>query len=150
MPRPFTIGQLATQTGVPSTTVRFYERRGLLEPEARSRGNYRQYGEGAVERLRFIRAAQASGFTLSDIRALLDFKDGHTAPCAEVRALIDGRLAHVAEQIEHLEQVRVTLARWRKLCQKAEREGRCGVIDRLSRTPARAGERKGRKAVESA
>ncbi len=68
--KPCTIGQLAAQADVPTSTVRYYERRGLLRCEGRTRANYRQYGEATLERLRFIRAAQAAGFTLVDIRSL--------------------------------------------------------------------------------
>ena len=56
---PLTIGQLAHATGVPTSTVRYYERVGLFKPDARTRSNYRSYSARAVERLRFIRAAQA-------------------------------------------------------------------------------------------
>jgi len=66
-----TISQLAKATGFPVSTIRFYERRGLLRPAGRSSGNYRLYGRGAGERLTFIRAAQAAGFELPEIKALL-------------------------------------------------------------------------------
>lgn len=60
MNNPFTIGQLAAQADVPTSTVRYYERRGLVRCEGRTRSNYRQYGEATLERLRFIRSAQAA------------------------------------------------------------------------------------------
>lgn len=80
----YTIGGLARGAGVPTSTVRYYERHGLLTSEARSRGNYRLYGPAALERLRFVRSAQAAGFTLSDITLLLRFRDGDPAPCQDV------------------------------------------------------------------
>ncbi|MCH8135258.1 MAG: MerR family transcriptional regulator, partial [Proteobacteria bacterium] len=92
-----TIGALAKQAGVPTSTVRYYERRGLLRPEGRSEGNYRLYGEEAMDRLQFVRSAQAAGFTLSDISALLRFRDGDAAPCKEVQDLITVRPAQVVE-----------------------------------------------------
>jgi len=64
----YTIGALARAAEVPTTTVRYYERTGLLPPEGRSGGNYRSYSVRSLERLRFIRAAQANGFTLDDVK----------------------------------------------------------------------------------
>ncbi len=126
-----TIGALAKQAGVPTSTVRYYERRGLLRPDGRSEGNYRVYGEEALDRLQFLRSAQAAGFTLSDISALLQFRDGDTAPCKEVQDLITVRLAQVVEQIDHLKLVERMLGTWRTVCREAERSGRCGVLERL-------------------
>lgn len=72
----YTIRALARAAEVPSSTVRYYERAGRLGPEERSGGNYRTYTQRSPERLLFIRAAQANGFTLDDSRSLLDFQDG--------------------------------------------------------------------------
>ncbi len=127
----YTIGQLAREADVPTSTVRYYERRGLLRPESRSRGNYRQYGEEALDRLRFVRSAQAAGFTLSDITALLSYQDDDAAPCKEVQDLIAARLDLVAEQIKHLKVVDRMLREWMKVCREAERAGRCGVLEGL-------------------
>ena len=127
-----TISQLARRVGVPTSTVRYYERRGLLRPDGRSPGNYRLYGAPAVERLRFVRSAQAAGFTLSDIGALLHFRDGDVAPCREVQALIASRLDQVTEQMDHLQHVQRMLRKWRRVCREAERTGRCGVLEGLA------------------
>ena len=82
MSTSYKIGQLAKQAGVPTTTVRYYERRGLLCPAARAgSGAYRTYGDDELEQLRFIRAAQASGFALDDAGILLGLRDGQTTPC---------------------------------------------------------------------
>lgn len=140
-----TIGALAKQAGVPTSTVRYYERRGLLRPEGRSKGNYRIYGEEAMDRLRFVRSAQAAGFTLSDIIALLQFRDGDAAPCKEVQGLITVRLAQVVEQIDHLKLVERMLGKWRTVCREAERSGRCGVLEGLAakkkKSPGKSGKR---------
>lgn len=133
MTRRYTIGQLAQSADAPTSTVRYYERRGLLPSDGRSPGNYRLYSEDSLDRLRFVRAAQAAGFTLSDIAALLRFRDGETAPCAQVRTLIDDRLEQVTEQIKHLKQVNRLLNRWRRVCCDAEKLGRCGVLEGLSK-----------------
>src|SRR5438876_10899472 len=71
-----TIGQLAGAAGVATSTVRFYERAGLLRADHRSAGNYREYDEQSLERLRFIRSAQAVGLSLKDVVELLKLTRG--------------------------------------------------------------------------
>ncbi len=127
----YTIGQLARQADVPTSTVRYYERRGLLRPDSRSKGNYRVYGEAALEKLLFVRSAQAAGFTLGNIDALLEFRDDGSAPCKEVQDLIAERLDRVVEQIKHLKVVDRVLREWMQVCHEAERSGRCGVLEGL-------------------
>ena len=127
----YTIGQLATAAGIPTSSVRYYERRGLLVPDERSEGNYRLYGGAALDRLRFIRTAQAAGFTLSNIELLLDFRDGDAAPCTEVQQLITSRLSKVESEIEHLGHVQEVLKKWMGVCRRAARTGRCGVLHGL-------------------
>lgn len=132
----YSIGQLARRAEVPTSTVRYYERAGLLTPAGRTTSNYRFYGEDAFERLRFIRAAQATGFTLKDITALLDLRDGTTAPCREVQVLIEARLADVAQQLGDLRHVQdvldASLHICCQVCSQAEAKGRCQVIESLN------------------
>ncbi|MEE9129120.1 MAG: heavy metal-responsive transcriptional regulator [Phycisphaerales bacterium] len=127
----YTIGPLAKQAGVPTSTIRYYERRGLLRPDGRSEGNYRFYGEEALDRLRFIRTAQATGFTLHDIMSLLDLRDGTAVPCREVQVLIEARLGDVAKQLEGLQHVQEVLHASLHICREAEAKGRCEVIENL-------------------
>ncbi len=131
MAERYTIGQLARAAQVPTSTVRYYERRGLVRPESRSEGNYRVYAESALEQLLFVRSAQAAGFTLSNISALLRFRDGDTAPCQEVQAIVCARLDEVTQQIGQLSHVQGTLHQWLRVCREAERSGRCGVLEGL-------------------
>ncbi|MBI2932796.1 MAG: MerR family transcriptional regulator [Planctomycetes bacterium] len=130
---PYTIGQLARAVGVPTSTLRYYERSKLLRPDGRTGGNYRVYGAAAVERLRFIRAAQANGFTLDDISALLSFRDGATARCKEVQGLIKDRLVDLRKRMEQMREVESVLRSSLKMCLQFERTGRCQVIDKLKR-----------------
>lgn len=127
----YTIGQLARAADVPTSTIRYYERRGLLRPGSRSKGNYRIFGTDALERLWFVRSAQAAGFTLSDITSLLGYQHDDAAPCKEVQDLIAARLGKVVEQIKHLKVVDRMLREWMKVCREAERSGRCGVLEGL-------------------
>ncbi len=93
----YTIGKLAKAAGVPVSTVRYYEQRGLLKPEARTASSYRVYGPDGMKRLRFIRAAQVSGFTLEDIGMLLEIQGGALDPCAEVQGILERRLERVEQ-----------------------------------------------------
>ena len=90
--RPLTIGQLARTMQIAASTIRYYERIGLLLPDDRSGGNYRLYSEASLRRLRFIRSAQSIGFTLDDIQSLLGAQNGTEPSCREVQTLIEQRL----------------------------------------------------------
>ena len=120
MAATLTIGGLARAADVPVSTVRYYERAGILRPTGRSPGNYRLYSDQELERLRFIRAAQATGFTLEDIRALL-----RPAACARVQGLIEERLSEVAERMKELRHVERVLRASLKQCRAHEVTGRC-------------------------
>ena len=79
-----TIGALARATGTKVETIRYYERIGLMPEPARSAGNYRTYGSAHVARLRFVRRSRDLGFTIEQIRALLDLADQRDRNCAVV------------------------------------------------------------------
>lgn len=126
----YTISQLARAVEVPTSTLRYYERIGLLKPEGRSGGNYRLYADASLRRLRFIRAAQAVGFALDDIKTLLGEGDGKALACHEVQALIESRLADVEKWLKDLRHVQRALKSTLAKCQASE--GRvCYVIDSL-------------------
>lgn len=127
-----TIGQLARSVGVPDSTIRFYERSGLLRPTGRTAGNYRYYDQDVGERLTFIRAAQAAGFELSDIKSMLAFQDGRVAPCAEVKALVAARLKGVRSQLQKLRHVEEVLVRFERACGQRQRRKGCPVLETLS------------------
>lgn len=132
-----TIGDLARSASVETSTVRYYERRGLLEADARTEGNYRVYGDAALQRLQFIRAAQANGFTLDDVSLLLDFRDGTSTACAAVQKLIEERLTDLQQRIAQLRHVQAVLRSSLRRCRQMEATGRCQVIDRLKRSATR-------------
>ncbi len=123
----FTIGELAKSAGVPTSTVRYYEREGILKPSGRSASNYRLYSEEDLYRLRFIRAAQATGFTLADVTVLL-----RPAPCGNVQERIENRLEQVAKRMSELRHVQRVLRRSLETCREHQRSGRCRVVDTLS------------------
>jgi DNA-binding transcriptional MerR regulator len=132
MKSAYTIGQLARAAGVPTSTVRYYDRIGLLQPEARTAGNYRLYDEEALARVRFIRAAQATGFTLEDITALLQFQDAIPDACQDVQTLIEARLGDLEQRVADLRHVQRVLKATLERCQETQWQGRCHILETLT------------------
>lgn len=119
-----TIGQVAKTLDLRISTLRYYEREGLLAPPDRSASGYRLYDEAAVERLEFIRSAQAVGFTLEDIRELLRLDE--ESSCKDVQQLLNHRLAEVETKLADLNRVRTALSGALEQCRKSRRG--CGVL----------------------
>jgi MerR family mercuric resistance operon transcriptional regulator len=121
-----TIGGLARAAGVGVETVRYYQRRGLLPEPARPPGEIRRYGASDLQRLRFIRRAQAAGFTLEEIGELLALD--RTDDRARVRELASERLAALDARIAELQTSRAALERLRSTCASG-RKGPCPIIE---------------------
>lgn len=122
-----TIAKLARGADVGVETVRYYQRRGLMPtPRAAGGSAYREYDAEHVKRLRFIRRAQAAGFTLETIRELLDLD--RTTDRRRVRALAAERLEALAAQIAQLEDARRALQRLAKMCGGSD-AGPCPIIE---------------------
>lgn len=134
------IGDLAAKAGVPTSTIRYYERSGLVSPASRSDSNYRLYDQESVDRLRFIRAAQSAGLTLADIRTLLEYRDGVASPCGEVRSLIEHRLLLIQEKMKEFRHVQRVLKSYLSVCKKADEEEPCQVLDQLEPDNTATGE----------
>jgi len=100
------IGMLADQAGVTAKTIRYYESIQLLAEPVRTPSGYREYGDDAVERLRFIRDAQSSGLSLSEIQSVLELKDAGARSCDHTVALLERHLTEIDEQIARLEVAR--------------------------------------------
>jgi DNA-binding transcriptional MerR regulator len=128
----FTIGQLAERVGVQTSTLRYYERAELLKPDGRTDGNYRVYSIDALERVRFIRVAQAAGFSLDDIAALLGIRDGTTTPCGEVEQLIDHRLTEVRARLKDLREIERHLKNFSSICRNTTEKDHCDVLEQLT------------------
>jgi DNA-binding transcriptional MerR regulator len=130
----YTISQLAHVAAVPTTTVRYYERIGLLQPEVRSVGNYRLYSNESLRKLKFIRAAQGIGFKLDDVRALLGAQDSRVPSCDDVQGLIEDRLADIDARLRGLREVKEVLTTSLAMCRKTVQSGCCHVIETLRET----------------
>lgn len=133
------IGELAAAAGVPTSTVRYYERRRLLPPDARSSARYRLYGQAAIERLRFIRLAQSTGFTLDDIAVLLDARDERAPMRSEVQALLTSRLDAVQRRLSELREVERALKQAVNDCSEGKEASCCPVVRRLAESASEGG-----------
>ena len=122
---PDTIGGLAKAAGVGVETVRYYQRRGLLPEPARPPGEVRRYGAADLKRLRFIRSAQAAGFTLAEISELLDLDAADDR--ARARELAQARVAAIDAKIAELRQARDALAALATAC-ASKRGGPCPIL----------------------
>ena len=130
-----TIAGLAREGGVGVETVRYYQRRGLLDVPvphgaAGHGGGIRRYGEEDVRRLRFVRAAQAAGFTLDQIGELLALDA--TDDRARARALANERIAALDARIEELETARASLRRLARECGSGA-AGPCPILASFER-----------------
>jgi MerR family transcriptional regulator, copper efflux regulator len=105
------IGELAERSSVPAKTIRYYEDIGVLAPPSRTASGYRDYDAATIERLRFVRAAQAVGLKLGEIREVMSFRDRGEVPCEHVTELITRRAAEIDERIAELERTRSELRR---------------------------------------
>jgi DNA-binding transcriptional MerR regulator len=129
----YMIGELARAAGVPATTVRFYERKGLIQPDGRTESNYRTYGRDSLARLQFIVAGKRAGFTLGDIARLLDLREGLEDCCGDVRDVIEQRVGDLVERIRELKHAERVLREALSWCDEQGGGGRCPVLDDLGR-----------------
>jgi Hg(II)-responsive transcriptional regulator len=123
------IGTLAKRAGVSIDTVRYYERGGLLVPPTRLASGYRRYSELEVARLRFIRRAQALGFSLKEVKELLALSKRRDV--ARVRRTAQEKLADVEERIAALERIRKGLSDLIAACPGQGRAADCPILKAL-------------------
>ena len=141
MSNTYRIGDLATRLSVAIETIRYYEREGLLPKPARSGGNYRLYRDDERERLEFILHCRALDMTHGEIRELLRLRDAPEQGCAEVNAVLDAHLDHVAERLRVLRRLQTQLKVLRARCEIPSTSRECGILHGLARP------RRGRTAV---
>lgn len=126
----WTIGALAKASGVNVETIRYYHRIGLLPTPKLTYGRIRRYGRDSFGRVRFIKRAQALGFSLDEIALLLGLADGRH--CAETKHLAEKKLTVVEEKLADLTVIRKALKIMVADCGKGGGERGCPIIDSLS------------------
>ena len=125
-----TIGRLAKEAGVNIETIRYYQRRGLLDEPQRPISGHRRYPAAAVERIAFIRRAQQLGFSLAEVQDLLAYSDGRS--WRETRVIAEKKYAALSEHVSQLNRMRNAL---RSLIAKSRKGGKgcCPIIGSLAR-----------------
>ena len=132
---PLRIGQLAASAGVGIETIRYYQRRKLLGTPPKPYGSQRLYPAEYVDRLRFIKRAQALGFSLEDVAVLLQLNDG--TGHVRARGLATRRLGEIEARIADLTAIRGVLERLVRECEHAHGRMPCPIIATLLRAAAK-------------
>ncbi len=126
-----TIGQLAKQGGVNLQTIRYYERRGILPRPPRTGSGYRAFSDDAVRRVRFIKRAQALGFSLREIEELLTLRARTGRSCASVQARTRAKIADIETKIRTLTAMKRALTRLVAACDGGAAVGNCPILESL-------------------
>jgi MerR family mercuric resistance operon transcriptional regulator len=129
MPEELTIGQLARASDVNVETIRYYQRRELLDEPQKPLGGHRRYVSAAVRRVKFIRRAQQLGFTLEEVKNLLRLEDG--GGCRETRQLAEQKVTIIEARIAALTRMRGALRELIAQCGD-ERARTCPIIATLA------------------
>ena len=135
----FTIGDVAKQAGVGVETIRFYERKGLIDQPARPGSGFRRYGDHTPRRIRFIRHAQELGFSLREIRELLDLRIDPVVSCADVKAKALVKVAEVEAKLASLERMRETLVAITRSCSGQGPTSDCPILEAIEERPEATG-----------
>jgi DNA-binding transcriptional MerR regulator len=144
--RNYRIGEIAERAGVSVETLRYYEKRRLLNAPARTEGGFRVYSDAAVHQVKFIKQAQALGLTLDDIQQLTAGRlpTNHAPSCRKVRELLTRRIDDIDARIKELRDFRRTLHDHLAACDQAlasAAEPTCPTIEALDEPPKRASRR---------
>ncbi len=136
------IGEVARQAGVNVQTLRYYERRRLLETPKRASSGYREYPPATVRLVRFIKRAQELGFTLNEVKGLLALRDARGQKRGEVRAVADARIQDIDRRLAQLHAMRTALQGLVESCACRDDGPACPIIDALddARRPADGGD----------
>ena len=130
----FTIGKLASQAGVSSDTLRFYETEGLVTPAGKSPAGYRLYDKDSARRIRFIKHAQHCGFTLADIRELLELRVRDKACCGDVRTRAVEKKLQIERKIRAMKEMSKALDHLIAECaNETQPVTECAIIAALER-----------------
>lgn len=130
-PAPLTIGRLAKAAGVGVETVRYYQSRGLLRVPA-ANGSFRVYPAAAIDRIVFIKRAQVLGFTLDEVRGLLDLEDGRNRRA--IQSIAQARLGQIEDKLADLHRMRAVLSELLQRCRLAGPMQPCPIIETLAGT----------------
>lgn len=125
-----TIGKLALAAGVGVETIRFYERKGIIRQPAKQDGKFRYYSSDEAARIRFVKRAQELGFTLREVKELLELQSKRKITGAEVRVKADEKIKEIQKKIADLSEMEASLSRLSEVCgEGAQAIRECRVFD---------------------
>ena len=128
----YTIGDAAKQTGCAASTIRYYEKIGLIGASSRGNNGYRYYDSAAIERLSFVHRARLLGFSIDATAQLLQLADHPNSPCDDVDRLVANQLDDVRERLCQLQTLESRLMRLQEACVGGHAIQHCGVLTALS------------------
>ena len=132
-----TIGKVAERAGVNIDTLRYYERQAVIPPPERNGSNYRIYSQDTVPRVRFVKRAQELGFTLAEIKELLDLRVSTEARCADVRDQALAKIEDLNGKIRSLQAMRRVLSKLAGECSGEGPVSECPILESLDSKQAR-------------
>ena len=127
-----TVGNVAKRAEINIDTVRYYERQGLLPKPPRTPSGYRTFDEATVQRLRFIRNAQALGFTLKEIKQLFSLRITVGSTCSDLRDYAESKVADIERKIESLQAMKQALQELVSACSVNGPVSECSVFESLN------------------
>jgi Hg(II)-responsive transcriptional regulator len=122
------IGEVAKRSGVGIETIRFYEREGLLQEPARRPSGYRQYDDSTIHRLEYISRAKELGFTLAEIRDLLELSFAAHAGCVHIRRRAEAKITDIEDKIRHLQRMKRSLRSIVNRCRTKDSPHDCPLV----------------------
>lgn len=126
----YAIGEMSRKTGVNIETIRYYERSDLLPKPDRTPGGHRQYNHDQLKHLTFIKRCRELGFSIAEIRSLLEMVDGKEFTCSEVHGMTISHLTNVKKKIVDLKRMETTLKDMAAECSSGDVPN-CPIIDTL-------------------
>lgn len=126
-----TIGKVAKCSGIGVETLRFYQRRGLIDVPPRKDSGYREYPADTVERVRFIKRAKELGFSLKEIKDLVALRPAPGSACTRVRKRAEAKITDIEEKIRSLQRMKRSLQRLAAACEGKGPVSKCPILDAL-------------------
>lgn len=127
----YLISDIAKKTDLSTDTIRFYEKRGLIQPNFRASNQYRYYGEEALKRLIFIKRCRALGLSLKEIEYLIQLEQNPEQDCCEVNQMIDLHLIDISNKIKELQLFKQQLMALRESCNTPTTINHCQILKTL-------------------
>ena len=126
------IGELARRAGCSIQTIRYYEKKKLLNLPRRSEGNFRLYDQAMFEQLMFIKHCRTLDISLAEIHQLIDLKQSPNSECEDVNNVVDTHIQQVSKRIEELQHLQKQLKTLRRKCKNNQKVKNCGILHDLS------------------